>query len=231
QETPGSHSMDLIDVPAITRVCRARGVVTAIDSTWSTPLYFKPLDLGVDVVMHAATKFMAGHSDLLAGVLVANEEAWKTLLPLCVRLGGVASPDDAYMIYRGLHTMAARVERGARSTALVAAWLQRQPQVEQVLWPALEGAPGHAIWKRDFTGATSLFAVRFKPGCDVAAMIDALRLFGRGYSWGGFESLAIPSYGKRTEDPSPFGRMARFAIGMEDPDDLVADLAQAFAAL
>lgn len=232
-ETPGSHSFELMDVPAIAAACRERGIATAIDNTWATPLYFKPLSVGVDMVIHAATKYIAGHSDLTMGVIICNKRVWRDVKRVVEQLGQAASADDVYLAFRGLHTMSVRVERAAKNARAVIDWLREQPQVERVLYPALPDDPSYPIWKRDFKGATSLFAVLFKPeyAGRLAPMIDALRLFGRGYSWGGFESLLIPGYGKRTISPMPFERMVRIAVGLEDPEDLIADLKQAMAKL
>lgn len=232
-ETPGSHSFELPDVPAIAAKCREHGVWSAIDNTWATPLYFKPLSVGVDVVMHAATKYIAGHSDILMGVVCCNERVWPRVFDTVTTLGQTATPDDVYMAFRGLHTMKARIEAACAGARRIVEWLEAQPQVERILWPALESHPDHAIFKRDFTGATPLFSVVFKPEYDgrLTPMIDALKLFGRGYSWGGFESLLIPGYGKRTARQSPFGRMVRISVGLENPRDLIADLEQAFAQL
>lgn len=229
-ETPGSHSFELPDVPAIAAKCREHGVWSVIDNTWATPLYFKPLSVGVDVVVHAATKYIAGHSDILMGVVCCNEKAWPKVFETIGAMGQTASPDDVYVAYRGLHTMKARIEAAVVGTREVVSWLQSRPEVQQVLWPALGTHPDHAVFKRDFSGATTLFAVLFKPEYDgkLSPMIDALKLFGRGYSWGGFESLLIPGYGKRTQRNSPFTRMVRVAVGLEDPKDLIADLQQAF---
>lgn len=232
-ETPGSHSFELPDVPAIASKCREHGVWSVIDNTWATPLYFQPLKAGVDVVVHAATKYIAGHSDILMGVACCNERAWPKVFEAVTAMGQTATPDDVYLAFRGLHTMKARIESAYAGALKVAAWLQRQPQVEQVLWPPLQSHPDHAIFERDFTGGTTLFSVVFKPeyAGRLAPMIDALKIFGRGYSWGGFESLLIPGYGRRTERNSPFDRMVRVAIGLEDPEDLIGDLKQAFARL
>lgn len=213
--------------------CRRHGVTSVIDNTWATPLYFKPLDHGVDMVVHAATKYIAGHSDLLMGVVVCNERVWPAVYRTAVRLGQAASPDDVYLAYRGLHTMGVRVAHAAKSAERIVHWLLERPEVETVRWPALESDPSHAIWKRDYTGATSLFAVVFRPEYDgrLAPFVDALKLFGRGYSWGGYESLLIPSYGTRSVRENTFSRMVRIAVGLESPDDLIADLEQALKRL
>lgn len=232
-ETPGSHSFEMMDVPAVARVCRRHDVVTVIDNTWATPLFFKPLDHGVDLVVHAATKYIGGHSDLTMGVIIGNERVWPKVYRTVVRLGQAASADDIYLAYRGLHTMGVRVERQAKSTQKIVDWLKTRPEVEAIRWPALPEDPSYPIWKRDFTGATSLFAVVFKPeyADKLSPFVDALELFGRGYSWGGFESLLIKSYGSRSIRNTPFNRMVRVAVGLEDPEDLIDDLTRAFEAL
>lgn len=174
-----------------------------------------------------------GHSDLLMGVVVCNERVWPAVYRTAVRLGQAASPDDVYLAYRGLHTMGVRVAHAAKSAERIVHWLLERPEVETVRWPALESDPSHAIWKRDYTGATSLFAVVFRPEYDgrLAPFVDALKLFGRGYSWGGYESLLIPCYGTRSVRKSTFSRMVRIAVGLESPDDLIADLEQALKRL
>lgn len=232
-ESPGTHSFELMDVPAVAKACRERGIWSAIDNTWATPLYFKPLDVGVDMVIHAATKYIAGHSDLTMGVVICNKRAWPKVYRTVTQFGESASPDDIYLAFRGLHTMKVRVEAAARNARAVIDWLLTRPEVERVLYPALESDPSYPIWKRDYTGATSLFAVRFKPEYEgkLDPFVDALELFGRGYSWGGYESLLIESYGKRDIENVPFSRMVRIAIGLEDPADLIADLERGFKAL
>ena len=232
-ESPGSHSFELMDVPAIAEACRERGIASVIDNTWATPLYFKPLDVGVDMVIHAATKYIAGHSDLTMGVVICNERVWPQVYHTVTQFGQAASGDDIWLAYRGLHTMSVRVKHAAASAAEVIAWLQKRPEVERVCYPALPDDPSYPIWKRDYTGATSLFAVVLKPEYDgkIGRLVDALTLFGRGYSWGGYESLLIPGYGKRTVTGSPFNRMMRLAVGLEDPKDLIRDLEAGFAAM
>lgn len=231
-ESPGSHTFEMTDVPAVARVCRELGIFTLVDNTWATPLFFKPLDHGVNVVVHAATKYIAGHSDVLMGVCVCDQTAWPLVREAIDDLGQTAGPEDVYLAYRGLHTMRARIDAQVKGAWQVVEWLKSQPQVERILWPALPEDPGYAIWKRDFTGATPVFGIVFREACagKMAAFCDRLRLFGRGYSWGGYESLCIPSYGMRDGPTLPMTRMARLSIGLEDPNDLIADLSQAFAA-
>lgn len=229
-ETPGSHTFEMPDVPAIAKACQEKGVISVIDNTWATPLFFKPLDVGVDVVIHAATKYIGGHSDLTMGVVICNAKTWPRAYRTFVQTGQTTSCDDIYLAYRGLHSMAVRVKTAAQSTKQIIDWLLQRPEVERVLWPALPTDPSYPIWKRDFSGATSLFGVVFKEryANQLAPMIDALKIFGRGYSWGGFESLLIQSYGTRNRTPMPFERMVRLAIGLENPHDLIEDLNQAF---
>lgn len=232
-ETPGSHSFEMPDVVAIAQACQEHNVISIIDNTWATPLYFKPLEVGIDVVIHAATKYIGGHSDLTMGVVICNEKTWPRAYRTIVQTGQTTSCDDIYLAYRGLHSMAVRVKAASESAKKVIDWLLTREEVERVLWPALPTDPSYPIWKRDFKGATSLFGVVFKEqyANNLAPMIDALQIFGRGYSWGGFESLLIQSYGTRTKTPMPFERMVRIAIGLENPDDLIEDLRQAFEKL
>ena len=228
-ETPGSHTFEMPDVPAIAKVCQEKGVISVIDNTWATPLFFKPLEVGVDVVIHAATKYIGGHSDLTMGVVICNAKTWPQAYRT-FQTGQTTGCDDIYLAYRGLHSMAVRVKAAAQSTKQIIDWLLQREEVERVLWPALPTDPSYPIWKRDFSGATSLFGVVFKEryANNLAPMIDALKIFGRGYSWGGFESLLIQSYGTRNRTPMPFERMVRIAVGLENPVDLIEDLNQAF---
>lgn len=232
-ETPGSHSFEMPDVVAIAQACQEHNVISIIDNTWATPLYFKPLEVGIDVVIHAATKYIGGHSDLTMGVVICNEKTWPRAYRTIVQTGQTTSCDDIYLAYRGLHSMAVRVKAASESTKKVIDWLLTREEVERVLWPALPTDPSYPIWKRDFKGATSLFGVLFKEKYSnkLSPMIDALQIFGRGYSWGGFESLLIQSYGTRTKTPMPFERMVRIAVGLENSDDLIEDLRQAFEKL
>ncbi|MDE1567226.1 cystathionine beta-lyase [Aquabacter sediminis] len=230
-ESPGSQSFEMQDVPAIVAVAQAHGITTLIDNTWATQLYFKPLALGVDITIQAGTKYIGGHADVNLGTIAARGAAWRKVKQTHGDLGLCVSPDDAALASRGLRTMAVRLERHWASGLKVARWLKEQPQVARVLHPALEDDPGHAIWKRDFSGASGLFSLILKPVAEekVAAFFDSLALFGMGYSWGGYESLAIPfdcsSYRTATTW-APGGPAVRLHIGLEDPADLMADLAQ-----
>ncbi|MBX6328838.1 MAG: cystathionine beta-lyase [Pseudolabrys sp.] len=235
-EAPGSQSFEMQDVPAIAQVAHAKGAVVLMDNTWATPLYFRALDKGVDLSIQAGTKYIGGHSDLMFGCVAANAALLPKLRDTVHALGLCVGPDDMYLALRGLRTLAVRLKRHFESGLTVARWLARRPEVARVLHPALESDPGHAIWKRDFTGACGLFSVVLKPVSQraVFAFMDALTLFGLGYSWGGFESLVISfdctDYRTATRW-APGGPTLRFHIGLEDPDDLIADLDKAFAAM
>lgn len=233
-ESPGSQSFEMQDVPAIARVARARGITTLIDNTWATPIYFKPLDHGVDISIMAGTKYLSGHADLNIGTIAARGAAWRQVLATHGDLGICVSPDDAALGSRGLRTLVVRLERHWRSGLAVAQWLRNQPQVSRVLHPALDGDPGHDIWKRDFSGACGLFSAILHPVPEraMAALFDSLSLFGMGYSWGGFESLIIPfdcSEYRTATKWQPEGPAIRLHVGLEEPEDLIADLAKGFA--
>ena len=232
-ESPGSHTFEVQDVPALAAVAHARELVVLMDNTWGIGS-FQPFQHGVDVSIQALTKYVGGHSDLLlGGITVATDREWDRIRSTAMALGQYASPDDCWLALRGVRTMAVRLERQMQSGLIVAEWLQNRPEVACVLHPALPGAPGHALWQRDFTGACSLFGVEFQPEfttTDLHRMIDRLALFGIGASWGGFESLAIPSTGQITRNAGSkrfAGPVARLHIGLEDPADLIADLAAA----
>ncbi|TCT02660.1 cystathionine beta-lyase [Aquabacter spiritensis] len=235
-ESPGSQSFEMQDVPAIARIARAHGITTLMDNTWATPIYFRPLAHGIDISISAGTKYLSGHADLNLGTISASGEAWRKVQTTHGDLGICVSPEDAALGSRGLRTLVVRLERHWRSGLAVARWLAEQPQVARLLHPALESDAGHAIWSRDFAGASGLFGVILKPAPEpaVAAFFDALVLFGMGYSWGGFESLAIPfdcsDYRTATQWRAE-GPAIRLHIGLEEPADLIADLAQAFAKL
>ena len=235
-EAPGSLTFEMQDIPAIAAAAHAKGIPVLADNTWGTPYFFNSFQHGVDVSIHAATKYIAGHSDALVGVIVTNEQYWLKVRRAVADYGYCVSPDDCYLALRGLRTIGVRMKHQQQSALKVAHWLQSRPQVMRVLYPALESDPGHALWKRDFTGAASLFGVVLRPVPweAVGTMIDALELFGIGSSWGGYESLAIRvdvSKGRTATKWNPGGPLIRLHIGLEDPDDLIADLERAFARL
>jgi cystathionine beta-lyase len=223
-ESPGSLTMEVQDVPGICAVARERGIVTLIDNTWATPLLFPAIAAGVDISMIAATKYVGGHADVMLGAVSATAEYFQRLQQIAWDLGHSVSPDDAWLGSRGLRTMAIRLKQHEQSALKVAHWLKDQPQVGLVLHPALPDCPGHEHWKRDFTGSSGLFSFEFKTG-DRAALVDHLELFGIGYSWGGYESLAMPIDPYRTVSKPPASNLVRLHIGLEDPDDLIADIA------
>jgi cystathionine beta-lyase len=234
-ESPGSNTFEIQDIPAIAEAAHARGAVVMMDNTWATPLYFRPLDHGVDVSVHAATKYPGGHSDVLLGTVSANERCWGRLHDAFITLGIPSGPDDAYQVLRGLRTMGVRLDRHQKSALSVARWLEGRREVAEVLHPALESFPGHAIWKRDFTGASGLFSFVLKGGGkrEAHAFLDALELFGLGFSWGGFESLAVHVWlGDRTVSRTDYGGpVIRLQIGLEDVEDIIADLERGLAAV
>jgi len=234
-EAPGSQSFEMPDIPAIAAVAHTRGALVIDDNTWATALYHRSLDQGVDISMQAATKYVGGHSDIMFGTISANARAWPMISEAIRLLGVCAGPDDVFLALRGLRTLAVRLAQHHRSALEVARWLRTRPEVLRVLHPALESDPGHAIWKRDFTGASGLFSIVLKPAPQKAvdALLNAVRLFGMGYSWGGFESLIIPfdcaPYRTATRW-APGGPALRLHIGLENVDDLKADLERGFAA-
>ena len=234
-EAPGSQSFEMPDIPAIAAVAHGRGALVIDDNTWATPLYHRSLEQGVDISMQAATKYIGGHSDIMFGTISANAKAWPQIAEGIQLLGICAGPDDVFLALRGLRTMAVRLAQHHKSGLEMARWLATRPEVVRVLHPALETDPGHAIWKRDFTGASGLFSIVLKPKPQKAvdALLDTVKLFGMGFSWGGFESLVIPfdCEGYRTATKwAPGGPTLRLHIGLENVEDLKADLERGFAA-
>jgi cystathionine beta-lyase len=235
-ESPGSLTFDVQDVPAIAKVAHVRNALVIMDNSWATPLYFRAFDFGVDVSVHAATKYIGGHSDVLLGLIVCSAATFPALHRLWTDMGITASSDDCFLGLRGLRTLAIRLARHQASGIKVAEWLRTRPEVTEVIHPALAGSRGHELWKRDFAGATSLFGIVLHPVAKerIDAMLDGMRLFGMGWSWGGFESLMIPIYPERVRTASRWdvgGPSLRLYIGLEDPDDLIADLTEGFARL
>lgn len=229
-EAPGSLTFEMADVPAIAAAAKSAGATVLMDNTWATPLFFRPLEHGVDLSIQAGTKYFSGHSDLLIGTIAGSGEAIARVKDTAVVIGSNVGPDDVFMTTRGIRTLHVRLARHQASTLAVAGWLAEQPAVHRVLYPALPGDPGHALWRRDFTGASGLFSVVFRdwPEAAVHAFVDGLALFGIGSSWGGYESLVtVPPMDKvRTARPwDPRDQVVRFHVGLEDPEDLIADLA------
>jgi cystathionine beta-lyase len=236
-ESPGSITFEVQDVPAIAEAAHRRGITVMIDNTWATPLYFKPFAHGVDVSVHAATKYIVGHSDAMLGVVTCTKDAWSRLRTATYELGQTAGPDVVYLAQRGLRTLAVRMKQHWATATVLAQWIAKQPEVERVMYPALPGDPGHALWKRDFAGASGLFGVVLKPGIAeraLFALIDGMELYGIGASWGGYESLIIPVHpgDGRSAPPWPHkGPCFRIHAGLESPDDLLADLEAGFGRL
>ncbi|MBK5957139.1 cystathionine beta-lyase [Rhodoplanes elegans] len=235
-EAPGSLSFEIQDIPAIAEVAHARGAVVLMDNTWATPLYYRALDRGVDLAIQSGTKYIGGHSDIMFGCVAANARTNKALRDTVFTMGLCVGPDDMNLAQRGLRTLAVRLAAHEAAAMKVAQWFERRPEVLRVLHPALPSHPGHAIFKRDFTGSSGLFSVVFRPASQGAmnAFLNALTLFGIGASWGGYESLAIPFDCTKIRTATtwePGGPTIRFHIGLEDTDDLIADLERGFAAL
>lgn len=235
-ETPGSLTFEMQDVPAIIAIARKKGIKVLVDNTWATPLFFRPLEIGADLSIQAGTKYVGGHSDVSIGFVAANAETWPDLKETHGTLGLCVGPDDLFLALRGLRTMSVRLQHQMASALTVAKWLAERPEVSRVLYPPLPDHPGHAIWKRDMTGAAALFSVVFADwSFDQAKQFaDRLQLFGIGASWGGYESLAIVARPERYRTATRWdaeGPLIRFHVGLEDPVDLIADLEASFASL
>lgn len=228
-EAPGSQTFEMQDIPALAEATHDAGALLIVDNTWASPLFCQPFELGADVSIQAATKYIVGHSDVMMGTITTNEKAWRATIKNHGAIGITAGPDDIYLALRGLRTLSVRLNKHMETGLLLANWLQDRPEVSRVLHPALPTDPGHEIWKRDFSGASGLFGIVLKPASDtaVAAMLDDMELFGMGYSWGGYESLIIPAApaANRTATTwTPEGPLLRLHAGLEDPADLIADL-------
>ena len=235
-ESPGSLSFEVQDVRAIAEVAHRRGARVVLDNTWATPLGFRSFDHGVDVSVHAATKYIGGHSDVLLGLIVGNATTFPKLHRYWTDIGVTASSDDCFLGLRGLRTLPLRLARHQASAMEIASWLAVRPEVREVLYPALPGARGHDLWKRDFLLASGLFGVVLHPVAKerIAAMLDGMRLFGMGWSWGGFESLIIPTWPERSRTATRWdagGPCLRINVGLEEPADLIEDLADGLGRL
>jgi cysteine-S-conjugate beta-lyase len=235
-ESPGSETFEVQDIPAIAAAAHARGACLILDNTWATPLFFSPHAHGVDIAIEAGTKYLSGHSDLLLGLVSANADWFERVRRSTETLGIPAGPEDIFLALRGLRTLDLRLREAERQGLALASWLSDRPEVLRVVHPALSDHPDHWLWKRDFSGSSGLFSVVLKPVSDaaVAAMLDGLELFGLGYSWAGYESLVVPvdCTPRRTATRfAPGGPMVRFSVGLEDIEDLKADLDRGFARL
>ncbi|WP_321392124.1 cystathionine beta-lyase [Emcibacter sp.] len=235
-ESPCSLTMEVQDIPAIAKAAHARGAIVLMDNTWGTPLNFKPFDHGVDVSIHAATKYIVGHSDAMLGTATANEKCWDQLREKSIQLGYCAAPDDVYLGLRGLRTMGLRLKQHEENALEVALWLKGRPEVDHVRHPAFENCPGHEVWKRDFLGSCGLFSFVMTDGyreSDLTPMLDNMELFKMGFSWGGYESLILPAHGldksRTTVKWQAPGPLVRLHVGLENPEDLIADLEKGFA--
>lgn len=236
-ESPGSVTFEVQDIPAIAEAAHKGGAVVLMDNSWATPLFFRALDHGVDVAIYSGTKYLVGHADAMMGVIVTTKETFLKVRRSRQLFGPCAGPDDCYLTLRGLRTLAVRLERHQKTAMILAEWLKSRPEVERVLHPAFPECSGHAVWKRDFKGASGLFSIVLKkpyPREALAAMLDGMKLFAMGYSWGGFESLILPI------NPAPYrtavpwraaGPLLRLHAGLEDPGDLIADLDAGFKRL
>ena len=233
-ESPGSMTFEVQDVPAIATIAHANDAFVVMDNTWATPLFFKAFEHGVDVSIHAATKYIVGHSDALLGIATSNQRAWPSLRASAHVFGEIAGPDDIFLALRGLRTLAVRMERHWKNGLQLAEWLQGHEAVLNVLHPALIGNPGYEIWKRDFTGASGLFAIVLRPmtRSQLSALFGQFKIFGIGLSWGGFESLALladPMPERTASTGITSGHLIRIHAGLESPHDLIADMEQALS--
>ncbi|MFZ4403401.1 MAG: cystathionine beta-lyase [Pseudobdellovibrionaceae bacterium] len=231
-ESPGSLTFEVQDTPAIVKVAKSKGIYTLMDNTWATALYHQPLEVGVDGVIESATKYIGGHSDILMGILVGTEQTYPLFKKSAVVQGQYVAADEIYLALRGLRTLSVRLEKQSQTALELSQWLQTLPNIAKVHNPCLPNHPDHHLWKRDFSGASGLFAIELKPQYTIKSaetFVDALQLFGIGFSWGGFESLAIPVYldGIRSVSAKPAGPLIRFSIGLEDLEDLKQDILQA----
>ena len=235
-ESPGSLTFEMQDVPAIAAAAHAREIPVLADNTWGTPYFFRSFERGVDISIHSATKYIVGHADAMMGIIVTNQQHWRTVRRTVADYGYSVSPDDCYLALRGLRTLGVRLKHQMQSALRIAGWLKARPEVKRVLYPALEGDPGHAIWNRDFSGAAALFSfvMAVADGRQTAAFVNALELFGIGSSWGGYESLVSVAHAEKIRTATrwnPGGETIRLHVGLEDPEDLIADLQRGFAAL
>jgi cystathionine beta-lyase len=235
-ESPGSLTFEVQDLPGIAEVAHAKGALVVLDNTWATPLGFPAFARGADISLHAGTKYLGGHSDVLVGLVTGTVATFPLLHRLWTDMGVTLSSDDAFLALRGLRTLELRLERHTQNALTIAHWLRQQAEIDEVIFPALPGSRGHELWERDFTGACGLFGVVLKPFAKarVDALLDGMRLFRMGFSWGGFESLIIPANVPRSRRTIPWsvpGPYLRLHVGLEDVDDLVADLADGLARL
>ena len=232
-ESPGSYTFEIQDTPAIVAAAKNKGIITAIDNTWATPYFHQPLALGVDISIHAATKYFSGHSDVMLGSITSNAQTYPLIHQYAKLIGNHAAPDDCYLVLRGIRSLQQRLKQHEKNALLVADWLQSRGEVKYILHPARSDHPDHALWQRDFSGSSGLFGFVLHPISKqaLANMLDNMELFGMGFSWGGFESLLLPGYLSKIRSAQPWleeGTLLRIHIGLEDVEDLVTDLADGF---
>jgi cystathionine beta-lyase len=231
-ESPGTGTFEVPDIPALTTVCRDKKITSILDGTWATPIFCQPISLGIDVVVHSGSKYISGHSDVMIGFIVCNEQHYGSMRKMALAIGDRAGSQDIFLTLRGLRTLQLRMRNHESAAYEIANWFSAQPQVDKVLHPAFKDCPGNEFWERDFTGASGLFSVLFKQTDTekLAHFVDGLAMFGLGVSWGGFESLALPVSPASMRTAKPWdetGSLVRFSIGNESRSDLIADLAQA----
>ncbi|AZG36638.1 MAG: cystathionine beta-lyase [Shewanella psychromarinicola] len=233
-ESPGSITMEVQDVPTLSRIAHQHNIIVMLDNTWASPINSRPFDMGVDISIQAATKYIVGHSDVMMGTATANEQYWPQLRENSYVMGQTTSPDDVYLAARGLRTLGVRMAQHDKNALKVANWLASRPEVDHVRHPAFDTCPGHAFFKRDFSGGNGLFSFVLKQGdlASVTAFVENMDHFKMGFSWGGFESLILGIFGinkirtaTQWDSSKP---LIRLHIGLEDADDLIADLDAAF---
>jgi len=233
-ESPCSVTMEVQDIPTIAKIAHERDVLVMMDNTWGTPLHFKPFDNGVDFSIHAGTKYIVGHSDALLGTVSTHSAHVEQLCNMSYQMGYCLSPDDAFLALRGMRTLKIRLQQHEKNALKIAKWLEKRPEVDHIRHPAFESCPGHEFWKRDFTGANGLFSFVLKQGHEAAttAMMEGMKHFKMGFSWGGYESLILTYHGihnyRTATSWEAKGPLVRLHVGLEDPDDLIADLENAF---
>ncbi len=235
-ESPGSLTYDIQDVKAICKIAKKHGIVTILDNSWASGIYFKPLEHGVDVSVMALTKYINGHSDTMMGAITVQEKHFRVMYEAFRYMAVNAAPFSSYMVQRGMRTSKIRMDHCFKSALEIAKWLKQRPEVQKVLYPALESDDNHKLWKRDFTGAAGLFSIvldRKYSKESLARMLDKLNYYGMGYSWGGYESLILPFEVVRAVTKWPYSENTciRINIGLEDVEDLKEDLDAGFKRL
>ena len=233
-ESPGSLTMEVQDVPTLCEIAHQHGLITILDNTWASPINSRPFNMGIDISIQAATKYITGHSDVMLGTATANEKYWRQLQENSYLLGQCTSADDIYLAARGLRTLSIRLAQHEKNALVIANWIKARPEVDHIRHPAFDSCPGHEFFKRDFSASNGLFSIVLKQGTRAAidALVKDMSHFKIGFSWGGFESLIMPVSGLNsirtatTWDTSK--PLIRLHIGLENTDDLIEDLERAF---